>query len=80
VSGPVHFVYHDDASFTETSSWSPVRTVPGSGLVSGLVGHTSVTIVPTGENDEGGLLLYDLVDASFGGTFLGTLGVCAAHA
>jgi hypothetical protein len=80
VSGPVPVVYHDGASFTETSSGRPVRTVPGSGPVSGFVGHAPVTIVPTGENHEGGFPVYDLVNATFRGTFLGTQGVCAAHA
>lgn len=80
MSGPVHVVYHDDASFTETSSGTPVRTVPGSGLVSGFVGHTSVTIVPTSETLEDRFQGYDLVDDTFRDILLGTQGVFAAHA
>ena len=80
VSGPVRDVYYDDGSITETSSGSTVRTVPGSGLVSGFIGHSSVTLVPTGETDEDGFPVYDFVDDTFRGIFLGNQGVCTVLA
>ena len=48
--------------------------------MSSFVGHTSVTIVPTGETDENSVPVYDPVNDTFRGTFLGSQGVCAAHA
>lgn len=80
VSGPVRDVYHNDGSITETSSGGTVRTVPGSGLVSGFIGHASVTLVPTGETDDDGFPVYDFVDDTFRGIFLGNQGVCAVLA
>jgi hypothetical protein len=76
VSGPTRDVYYGDGSISESSSGSTTRTVPGSGLVSGFIGHESVVLVPTGETDEEGLPVYDFVDDSFRGIFLGNQGVC----
>lgn len=76
VSGPVRNVYFDDGSIAETSSGSTTRTAPGSGLVSGFIGHASVILVPTGEIDEDGFPVYDFVDDTFRGIFLGNQGVC----
>ena len=76
VSGPVRNVYFDDGSIAETSSGSTTRTAPGSGLVSGFIGHASVILVPTGEIDEDGFPMYDFVDDTFRGIFLGNQGVC----
>ena len=76
VSGPARWVYAEDGSIRETSSGSTTRTAPGSGLVSGFIGHGSVTLVPTGEVDEEGFPIYDFVDDTFRGLFLGNQGVC----
>ena len=76
VSGPTRDVYYDDGSIAESSSGSTTRTAPGSGLVSGFIGHESVVLVPTGETDEDGFPVYDFVDDSFRGIFLGNQGVC----
>jgi hypothetical protein len=76
VSGPTRDVYYVDGSIAESSSGSTTRTVPGSGLVSGFIGHESVVLVPTGETDEDGFPVYDFVDDSFRGIFLGNQGVC----
>jgi hypothetical protein len=77
VSGPTRLVYHDDGSMTETSGGATTRTAPGAGLVSGFIGHSSVTLVPTGEVDEDGFPIYDFTDDTFRGQFLGNAGVCA---
>jgi hypothetical protein len=80
VSGPVFDVYHDDGSISESNAGSTVRTAPGSGLISGWIGHESFTLVPTGEVDEDGFPVYDFADESFRGLFLGNQGVCAVLA
>ena len=77
VSGPVRDVYNADGSITETSSGATTRTAPGAGLVSGFIGHSSVTLVPTGEIDEDGFPVYDFTDESVHGQFLGNAGICA---
>ncbi len=46
--------------------------------MSGFIGHESVILVPTGETDEDGFPVYDFVDDSFRGIFLGNQGVCDA--
>lgn len=76
VAGPVRDVYFADGSIHETSSGATTRTAPGFGLVSGFIGHSSVTLVPTGETDEDGFPVYDFVDDTFSGIFLGNQGVC----
>jgi len=80
VSGPVIDTFHDDGSITESWSGGTVRTAPGSGLVSGFIGHESFTLVPTGEIDADGFPVYDLLNDSFHGIFLGNQGVCAVLA
>jgi hypothetical protein len=76
VSGPERYVYYADGSILGTSSGSTVRTAPGAGLVSGFIGHSSVTLVPTGEVDEDGFPIYDEVGGTFAGQFLGNDGIC----
>jgi hypothetical protein len=76
VAGAGRLVYHEDGSITESGSGSTVRTAPGAGLVSGFIGHTRVTLVPTGEVDEEGFPVYDFVDETSAGQFLGNGGVC----
>ena len=76
VSGPVRWVFYDDGSFTETSSGSTIRTVPGAGLISGFIGHSRVTLVPTGDVDADGFEIYDVVEDIFNGQFLGNAGIC----
>jgi len=76
VSGPERWVYNADGTITYTGSGSTVRTAPGAGLVSGFIGHSRVTLVPTGEVDEDGFPIYDEVDGSFAGQFLGNAGIC----
>jgi hypothetical protein len=80
VSGPVRDIYYADGSIAETSSGATTRTAPGSGLVSGFIGHESFVLVPTGETDEDGFPVYDFLDDSFHGIFLGNQGVCAVLA
>jgi len=76
VSGPERWVYNADGTITATSSGSTVRTAPGAGLVSGFIGHSRVTLVPTGDVDEDGFPIYDEVDGSSSGQFLGNGGMC----
>jgi hypothetical protein len=80
VSGPVHDTYYADGSIAESSSGATTRTAPGFGLVSGFIGHESYLLVPTGETDEDGFPVYDFLDESFHGIFLGNQGVCAVLA
>jgi hypothetical protein len=77
VSGPVRWTYHEDGSVNESVSGATTRTAPGAGLVSGFIGHSSVTLVPTGEVDPAGLPVYDLADESSHGQVLGNGGICA---
>jgi hypothetical protein len=77
VSGPIRDVFHADGTITETTSGATIRTAPGAGLVSGFIGHESVTLVPTGEVDEDGFPIYDFTDDTVNGQFLGNGGVCA---
>ena len=77
VSGPVFDVFNADGSISESWSGSTVRTVPGSGLVSGWIGRESFTLVPTGGVDEEGFPIYDVLDDTFHGQFLWYEGVCA---
>jgi len=44
--------------------------------VSGFIGHESFVLVPTGEIDEDGFPVYDFMDDTFRGIFLGNQGVC----
>ena len=77
VSGPDRIIYDADGSRTETSSGATTRTAPGAGLVSGFIGHSSVTLVPTGEIDADGFPVYDFTDDTFHGQVLGNAGICA---
>jgi hypothetical protein len=76
VSGPGRWVYHEDGSITESSAGSTIRTAPGAGLVSGFIGNSRVTLVPTGDFDEDGSPIYDFTDESSHGQFLGNGGIC----
>lgn len=77
VAGPVHVRYLDDGTIIETSTGAIyLRTVPGSGLVSAFVGRISVVLTPTGELDEEGFPIYDVLDESFHGQWSGNGGVC----
>jgi hypothetical protein len=80
VSGPVHDSFYPDGTIVEWWSGSTSRTAPGAGLVSGWIGHESMVLVPTGETDEDGFPIYDLVEDTFTGQFLGNQGACAVLA
>lgn len=77
VGGSNQWVYNADGSITSTATGATHRNAPGAGLVSGFIGHDEVTLVPTGEVDEDGFPIYDEVDASQSGQFLGNDGICA---
>jgi hypothetical protein len=77
VSGPDTYRYNADGTIDASTSGSTVRTAPGYGIVSGFIGHESVTLVPTGEVDEDGFPIYDEVDGTSAGLFLGNEGMCA---
>jgi hypothetical protein len=76
VAGPIRDVVNADGTISETTTGATVRTAPGSGIVSGFIGHDRVTLVATGEIDEDGSPVYDVGDETFNGLFLGTAGVC----
>jgi len=77
LAGPVIDVYNADGTVTEMVSGATVRTAPGSGIVSGFIGHERATLVPTGEVDADGNPVYDVADdAMSSGLFLGNGGVC----
>ena len=77
VSGPERWVYAADGSYTDTTTGATTRTAPRAGLVSGFIGRDFVRLVPTGEVDEDGNLVYEPTQESFTGQFLGNAGVCA---
>jgi hypothetical protein len=60
----------------DTLTGSTHRNVPGAGLVSGFIGRERVVLAPTGEIDEEGLPIYDVVDEAASGRWLGNAGVC----
>lgn len=76
VAGSERIVFLDDGTIVDTATGSTHRNVPGDGLVSGFIGHDRVVLAPTGEVDEDGLPIYDLVDESTSGRWLGNGGVC----
>ena len=76
VAGPGRTVYYEDGTIVETTSGVTHRNVPGAGLVSGFIGHSRVVLAPTGDVDENGFPIYDVVDESSAGPFLGNAGVC----
>jgi hypothetical protein len=80
VSGPVHDSFDPDGTIIEWWSGSTARTAPGAGLVSGWIGREYMILVPTGETDEDGFPIYDLIEDTFDGQFLGNQGVCAVLA
>ena len=76
VAGPERVVYAPDGTIEATSTGSTHRTVPGAGLVSGFIGRSAVVLAPTGELDPDGFPIYDVVDESVAGQWLGNAGVC----
>ncbi|OGO55920.1 MAG: hypothetical protein A2V85_07850 [Chloroflexi bacterium RBG_16_72_14] len=76
VAGPEHTTYLDDGTIVFSATGSTVRTVPGGGLVSGFIGRDYVELAPTGELDGDGLPIYEVVDESSSGRWLGNGGVC----
>jgi hypothetical protein len=76
VAGPERIVYLDDGTIVDTATGSTHRNIPGAGLVSGFIGRDRVVLAPTGEVDEDGLPIYDVVDGSTSGSWLGNAGVC----
>jgi hypothetical protein len=76
VAGPERIVYLEDGTIVDTLTGSTHRNVAGAGLVSGFVGRDHVVLAPTGEVDEEGFPIYDFVDESQSGQWLGNAGVC----
>src|SRR4051812_14458459 len=76
VSGTDTYRYNADGTITYSTTGATVRTAPGHGIVSGFIGRSRVTLVPTGEVDDDGFPIYDEVDDSFSGLFLGNDGMC----
>ena len=76
VAGTERIEFLDDGTIVDTTTGSTHRNVPGGGLVSGFIGHDRVVLAPTGEVDEEGLPIYDVVDESTSGRWLGNGGVC----
>jgi hypothetical protein len=62
VAGPERIEYGEDGSIIDVLAGATVRTVPGAGLVSGFIGLSYVELVPTGEVDEEGFPIFDVVD------------------
>jgi hypothetical protein len=76
VAGPERIVFLDDGTIVDTTTGSTHRNAPGSGLVGGFIGRDRVVLAPTGEVDEDGLPIYDFVEESTSGRWLGNGGVC----
>ena len=76
VAGPEIIRFQEDGTIVDTLTGSTHRNVPGAGLVSGFIGRARVVLAPTGEVDEDGLPIYDVVDESQTGQWLGNGGVC----
>ena len=76
VAGPERILYLKDGTVVDTLTGSTHRNVPGAGLVSGFIGRDRVVLAPTGEVDEDGFPIYDFVDGSQVGRWLGNTGVC----
>lgn len=70
VAGPERIEYAADGSIVDVLTGATVRTVPGAGLVSGFIGLTYVELVPTGEVDEEGFPIFDVVDERSAGQFI----------
>jgi len=76
VAGPERIFYNEDGTVVDTTTGSTHRNVPGAGLVSGFIGRAHVVLAPTGELDDEGMPIYDVVDESQSGQWLGNGGVC----
>jgi hypothetical protein len=76
LAGPVHVRYLKDGTIIEMSTGATHRNVPGAGLVSAFIGRAYGVLVPTGEVNEEGFPIYDLLDESFRGQWSGNSGVC----
>lgn len=76
VAGPERILYLEDGTVVDTLTGSTHRNVPGAGLVSAFIGRDRVVLAPTGEVDEDGFPIYDFVDGSQVGRWLGNAGVC----
>ena len=80
VAGPERITYLADGTIIDVTTGATHRNLPGEGLVSGFIGRGYVVLVPTGELDDEGFPIYDVVDESFTGQWLGNPGMCAALA
>lgn len=80
VAGPERITYLADGTIIDVGTGTTHRNVPGEGLVSGFIGRGYVVLVPTGELDADGLPIYDVVEDSFTGQWLGNTGMCPALA
>jgi len=76
VAGADTTIYLADGTLDVRSTGTTHRNVPGAGLVSGFIGRDRVVLAPTGELDEDGFPIYDALDESSSGQFLGNAGVC----
>ena len=76
VAGPERITYLADGTIIDATMGSTHRNVPGAGLVSGFIGRGYTKLVPTGELDEDGFPIFDVVDESFSGQWLGNAGLC----
>lgn len=76
VAGPDHVRYLEDGTVIEFVTGTTHRNVPGAGLVSGFIGRSYAVLVPTGEVDEEGFPIYDVVEETFTGQWLGNDGLC----
>ena len=80
VAGPERITYLADGTVTDVSTGATHRNLPGDGLVSGIIGRAYVVLLPTGELDGDGFPIYDVVEDSFTGQWLGNTGMCATLA
>lgn len=78
--GPERTTYLADGTIVVDFAGATVRTVPGDGLVSGFIGRAHTVLAPTGEVDEEGYPVYDVIEESTAGQWLGNAGVCEALA
>ena len=76
VAGPERTVYAADGTVIATLTGSTHRNVPGAGLVSGFIGRSWVVLAPTGEIDPDGWPVYEVLDESTSGQWLGNAGLC----
>lgn len=76
VAGPERTVYAEDGTIVSTITGTTHRNAPGGGLVSGFIGRERVVLAPTGAVDADGAPIYDVVEESKSGPFLGNGGVC----